>query len=500
MRVIITTALLGFTAAETFTASTTGPAGGNPVFGASCGLMAGIPSTPAYQVSLNYAQYGQGQNCGRCVAVTCVDDRCKGKPTVVAQITDSGSSNSGDLLLSEQLFKKVTGATTDWYKVSWQFADCPVTGGVTVCAKSGSSPWWLAVQPTNTLGGVQSMTINGKPATYMSDINNYYFKADSTAATPLETTAITLTSFQGETISTLVSLTAGQCTQTNVQFQHVAQPTTVHVPVTSTPPPSTSAPPPSTSTPTSAPRACGIPEWNTDYPGNDISNFGATGDFISMLSQCCDACKDTANCAAYTLANDFCYLKSAGANSKPVNGATSVLMAGVPVPTTVPTPTTTSPAPTTSAPAPRTCANPEWNTDYPGNDISNFGATGDFNSMLAQCCKACGATGNCAVYTLANGVCYLKSAGGNSKPLNGATSVFMNAKCGATEADVDYYGNDVSRFGVSGDISSQLTVCCSACAVEPRCAGFTVNGGACNLKSVLTNRIPVKGAISALRQ
>ncbi|OQR91796.1 hypothetical protein ACHHYP_04370 [Achlya hypogyna] len=76
----------------------------------------------------------------------------------------------------------------------------------------------------------------------------------------------------------------------------------------------------------------------------------------------------------------------------------------------------------------------------------------------------------------------------------------MQAECGASESNIDYFGNDIMRFGVSGPIERQLAECCGACAAEPRCAGFTVNGGACNVKSILAGRITVAGAISVRRQ
>ncbi|KDO23228.1 hypothetical protein SPRG_11160 [Saprolegnia parasitica CBS 223.65] len=152
-----------------------------------------------------------------------------------------------------------------------------------------------------------------------------------------------------------------------------------------------------TPTPTPTPagnRTCGAPVWNTDYYGNDISNFGTTGDFGTMLKQCCDGCKAIATCSAYTLANNVCYLKTVAINSRPVNGATSAIV---------------PPLPGTSV---RYCSNPEVDYDYFGNDIANFKATGDVNAMIGQCCDTCLKNSQCNAYVLFEGVCYLKSATG----------------------------------------------------------------------------------------
>ncbi|EQC29721.1 hypothetical protein SDRG_12493 [Saprolegnia diclina VS20] len=107
-------------------------------------------------------------------------------------------------------------------------------------------------------------------------------------------------------------------------------------------------------------RTCGSPEWNTDFAGSDISNFGTTGDFGNMLKQCCDACTASNTCVAYTLADNVCYLKS-----------------------------------------------------------------GDFNSMLGQCCEACKKNNQCNAYVLFEGVCYLKSASSNNLSKTGATAVVV---------------------------------------------------------------------------
>ncbi|EQC38785.1 hypothetical protein SDRG_03744 [Saprolegnia diclina VS20] len=78
--------------------------------------------------------------------------------------------------------------------------------------------------------------------------------------------------------------------------------------------------------PTPVARACGAPEWNMDMFGNDVANFKAQGEFTAMLAQCCEGCKVHEKCAAVTLSDGVCYLKSAVGNRQTKNGATSVAM------------------------------------------------------------------------------------------------------------------------------------------------------------------------------
>ncbi|EQC29723.1 hypothetical protein SDRG_12495, partial [Saprolegnia diclina VS20] len=72
--------------------------------------------------------------------------------------------------------------------------------------------------------------------------------------------------------------------------------------------------------------------YNTDYPGSDIANFKATGDYNSMLGQCCDACKKLLDCSAYVLFEDVCYIKSASTEPVAKNGATATIVTTTTIP------------------------------------------------------------------------------------------------------------------------------------------------------------------------
>ncbi len=191
------------------------PAGQNPQ-GGNCNLMNWLDIAPKYHVALNEPQYGRGAHCGRCVEVQCVDTRCTSNEKVIAQITDRcPECKEGDLDMSLPLFNKVTGFSTDRLKIMWSFVDCPVRGGIQVCAKDGSNPYWLSVQACNTVNGVTSMKIMESKADFMPGA--YYFLSKA-SNNPLEAIKIEMTSATGETINAAVSLVPGQCTVINQQF------------------------------------------------------------------------------------------------------------------------------------------------------------------------------------------------------------------------------------------------------------------------------------------
>ncbi|RHZ30895.1 hypothetical protein DYB26_005786 [Aphanomyces astaci] len=208
---------IGVTSAFTGIATTYGPPDGESPQGGNCAMMKWLPLAPQFHVAINNNQYDTGANCGRCVSVTCVDARCQSKRTVLGQVTDRcPECSQGDLDMSLPMFQQVTGFTTDRLAISWEFVDCPVTDGVQVCAKDGSSIHWLYVQPGNTLNGVKSMRINGGDAPLFGSA--YYFMSTVLGTVDLSQTQVEMTSHSGQTIKATVALVANQCTQISQQF------------------------------------------------------------------------------------------------------------------------------------------------------------------------------------------------------------------------------------------------------------------------------------------
>ncbi|OQR93656.1 hypothetical protein ACHHYP_02353 [Achlya hypogyna] len=227
------------------------PDGGDSAFTGNCALMKPLDLAVKFHAAMNNDQWQTGIHCGRCVEVQCVDPRCTSREKVLGQVTDRcPECKYGDLDMGYPMFNKITGFSTDRLQIKWQFVNCPVSGGVQVCAKAGSSKYWLYIQASNALNGVQSMAINGGPAPSFDSA--YYFMSQRLGV-ELSQTQVAMTSFSGETISTTVSLQADQCTQIPLQFTQgvvPGPPVPPPQPTTRQPAPT---PSPTTQPPTSAP-------------------------------------------------------------------------------------------------------------------------------------------------------------------------------------------------------------------------------------------------------
>ncbi|RQM29034.1 hypothetical protein B5M09_003212 [Aphanomyces astaci] len=197
-------------------ATTYGPPDGESPQGGNCALMTWLDFAPRFHAALNDKQWSSGVHCGRCVLVTCTDPRCTSRESVLGQVTDRCPECAhGDLDMSLPMFHKITGYNTDRLTIHWDFVDCPVSGGVQVCAKSGSSKHWLYIQASNAVNGVASMNINGAPAPIFSSA--YYFMSQALGV-ELANTVVSMTSHGGDTIDVKVQLEADKCTQIPQQF------------------------------------------------------------------------------------------------------------------------------------------------------------------------------------------------------------------------------------------------------------------------------------------
>ncbi|EGZ14542.1 hypothetical protein PHYSODRAFT_508222 [Phytophthora sojae] len=170
------------------------------------------PGVGDYYAALNSEQWDSTLNCGRCAEVSCADSRCSDtSSTVTVFIVDKcPECSQGDLDLSPTVFKQLTGSDPSRYSIRWKFVDCPVSGNVQYCTKSGSSSSWLAVQPANFANGVASMKIANQDVTMVDSC--YYFLLNGGSNVDMSAVDIELTSISGETITETLSLTADKCT------------------------------------------------------------------------------------------------------------------------------------------------------------------------------------------------------------------------------------------------------------------------------------------------
>uniref|UniRef100_A0AAV1UUF9 Expansin-like EG45 domain-containing protein n=1 Tax=Peronospora matthiolae TaxID=2874970 RepID=A0AAV1UUF9_9STRA len=176
------------------------------------------PGVKTNYAALNDKQWEKTNNCGRCAEVSCDDDKCpdKSKSSVVYLVDRCPECKHGDLDLSPEVFKYITGSDPARYKIKWKFVDCPVTGNIQYCTKSGSSKSWLAIQPANFANGVRSMKIANQEVTMVDSC--YYFLLNNGVNVDMSAVDIELTSVSGEKITEKLSLTSDVCTAGTSNF------------------------------------------------------------------------------------------------------------------------------------------------------------------------------------------------------------------------------------------------------------------------------------------
>ncbi|KAJ0394309.1 hypothetical protein P43SY_004192 [Pythium insidiosum] len=187
----------------------------------SCNFMDVPRMAEVNYAAMNDAQWAESTMCGRCASVTCIDDRCgenRGRIEIVHILDHCPECKYGDLAVSPSVFRSVTGHDPHRLKASWDFVDCPAQGNIKFCLKEGSDPSWMAIQPTNMVTGVQDFKINGQDTTLLPSGFYYLLDRDSAAPTDLSSVRVSVESVTGEVVEDTVSLTAGSCTEGEVQF------------------------------------------------------------------------------------------------------------------------------------------------------------------------------------------------------------------------------------------------------------------------------------------
>nr|AIG55845.1 secreted protein [Achlya hypogyna] len=173
-----------------------------------CKLMKLLPRATQFNVALSPRHYGRGGHCGRCVQTQC--DRCAASAPIIAQVTDRAS----DVGLSKPMLRALFGSGAP-SAVTWDFVDCPVNDPIALCTKPrNTSAYIIYVQPTNTVAGVQNMTIDG----FRGRLTNasYHFKAPMPAN--WSNVRVSMKSFTGDAIAASVALRPGRCVTIPHQF------------------------------------------------------------------------------------------------------------------------------------------------------------------------------------------------------------------------------------------------------------------------------------------
>ncbi|KAF0696987.1 Aste57867_12300 [Aphanomyces stellatus] len=225
--------------------------------------------------------------------------------------------------------------------------------------------------------------------------------------------------------------------------------------------------------------SCSAIQENTDYDGNNLSS---TKQLSAEL--CCADCRANPHCALYVWFQGKCYLKTkAGAKQINARGRRAAFVS---------TTTTTTLAPPTVPPFTSMCSALLPNTDYEGHDI---GAVN--REMADQCCDVCKVTPGCALFVHVDQVCWLKSAKGKASFKLGAQASMIDAdtpKCGPTEANTDYAGDNLYGSGSAADLFS----CCVGCQMNRDCNAYSFVEATqeCSLKSGRTGTSAKSGVTS----
>ncbi|KAG3098233.1 hypothetical protein PI124_g15432 [Phytophthora idaei] len=232
----------------------------------NCNFMSWPDDAVTKYAALNTEQWEETMNCGRCAEVSCTDASCSGETSEIVYIMDQCPGCAyGDLDLSPDVFESITGQSYTKLSIEWKFVDCPISNKVQYCLKTGSSEFWVAVQPANFVSGVESLSINGQETSLIDSA--YYFLIDGSgeSVADLSSVRVSMMGVNGEMLEETLSLTADECTEGSSQFSSsgdasqttitATNPSRITSAPTTTPTPTTAAPTtaPVTEAPTTAP-------------------------------------------------------------------------------------------------------------------------------------------------------------------------------------------------------------------------------------------------------
>ncbi|CAI5720319.1 hypothetical protein KXD40_009242 [Peronospora effusa] len=187
-------------------------------FDGNCNFMRWPEDAVTKYAALNAEQWEGSMNCGRCAEVSCTDASCSGHSEIVYIMDQCPGCAHGDLDLSPDVFESITGQSNTKLSIEWKFVDCPISNNVQYCLKTGSSEFWVAVQPTNFVSGVTSLSINGQKTSVIDSA--YYFLIDGCgkSVVDLRSVSISIEGMNGEVLKDTLSLTANECTDGSLQF------------------------------------------------------------------------------------------------------------------------------------------------------------------------------------------------------------------------------------------------------------------------------------------
>ncbi|ETV63772.1 hypothetical protein H257_19297 [Aphanomyces astaci] len=209
--------------------------------------------------------------------------------------------------------------------------------------------------------------------------------------------------------------------------------------------------------------------WTDDFEviGKEVKNVSQ-----STAGNCCDECRNTPNCNAFTFTRDnggTCWLKAEnksvdwvykkGSKSarvlKPNNDLTS-------------------------------CGTLEEDVTYGGPTVAVT-----YQAKAESCCADCENIAGCKLFVWYGGTCWLKSAKGAKGFTKGAKSGSLptSSACAPIELNVNYVGHDINFTN-----QTSADACCGDCQATSGCKLFVWSRGMCTLKSAMGTNETVDGA------
>lgn len=119
--------------------------------------------------AINSEMWNEGENCGRCVQVWCVDSFCKKRfePRTLMIVDKCPECGPEDLDLSNPAYEEVTGIWPHRLKFEWKFVDCvdefDYGKKIRMDLKAGPNQWWRAFYFSMNKHPLANVTLDGRP-------------------------------------------------------------------------------------------------------------------------------------------------------------------------------------------------------------------------------------------------------------------------------------------------------------------------------------------------
>lgn len=118
-----------------------------------------------YYAAINAPQWNRARQCGRCIQARCVDARCKvkNKWVTVYVMDQCPECKYGDIDLSVNAFKELSGLSPDRVKVEWSWTSCQpyIQGNIRMDPKDRDyNEYWQALYLYNSVEPIVGVWIN----------------------------------------------------------------------------------------------------------------------------------------------------------------------------------------------------------------------------------------------------------------------------------------------------------------------------------------------------